>query len=79
MSLPIPKLALKIASSIRPKHVGHRREELRGVPTIAMLPTTSGEALSSRAHGRSEGVLPSTPPMLETRIHSTLDDGANGT
>ena len=51
--LPIPKLTPKIASSIGGEYVSHRREQLRGVPIIAMPHTTSGEALSSRPHGGS--------------------------
>ena len=50
------ELAPKTASSIGGEHVSHRREESRGVPIIEMPPTTSGEALSSRSHRRSEGV-----------------------
>ena len=69
----IPELAPKFASSIGGEHVSHRREELRGVPIIAMPPTTSGEALSTRAHGRSEGVLPITPLVPETRMLSTYE------
>ena len=53
--------------------MSHRREDLRGVPIIAMPPTTSGEALSSRAHGRSKEVLSSAPLVPKIGKHSTFE------
>ena len=76
--LPIPRLVPKTTSSIGREHVSHRREESRGVPIIAMPPTISGEVLSSRAHKRSEGVLPSAPPMPEMGMHSTFESRRMG-
>ena len=61
--LPILEPTLKNASCIGGERISPMREKLRGVPTMARLPTRSHEAMSSRAHERSERRMPSAPPM----------------
>ena len=41
-------------------------------------PRRSREVMSSRAHERSEGRMPSAPPMPEMHMHSTLEPRETG-
>ena len=74
--LPIPELVPRIASSISMggERVSQRGDESRRVsPMMARSLRRSREVMSSRAHERSEGRMPSAPPMLELHMHSTLE------
>ena len=71
--LPIFELAPRTALSIGGEQVSQRREESRGVPMMARPPTISHGATSSRDQERSDGVMPSTPPMRELNMHSTYE------
>ena len=75
---PIPELAPRVASSIGGEHESQRKEESRGVPLMARSPTRSHVATNSRVQERSEGVMPSAPPMPEMHIHSTLSPRRTG-